>query len=563
MPHCLPKALTLAVAVDLAAASGCTSTLRGLRPEEAPIMQHAIFVHPDGTAIAPAVNQPGQKFSSDTAYQRYVGAIMNAIRADSTRRNGKHRILLRIHGGLNKINSSLDASLAMSKLMSEDRQSGYFPVFINWESGLLSSLKEHLLNTRRGEYYPTWSPLGAPLFPVYLSSDLAQGLARSPLTLARQARNFWTSPWRDDQSPFPDPGAPAAATIADFSRKTRPVDIADKREQTLAAPQVRARRDAAGHAAMASPKDELSVSRFGYHRSKIEALEHIGAALLYSLPPNLYALGYRHVVQGRSSNGLSPGWAEVAGWIPPKALAVYLVDALGTPAWITLHRRSQAMFQDPNAFSSRQNSRPGYLPPSGAMTFLLDSLQRLIQTDTSTQYEVTIIGHSMGAIATAEVARRRDSLPIDNIVFMASAASLREFEVGVMPYLQHHDSTQFYNLTLHPLAELRESHLLRLAPYGSLLEWIDSYYSRPENDFDRMMGTYNNVVQASFMFPTEIRGRIHVKGFGYRDGTGCGPQNNLPFQHGQFNALSVPFWRPEFWHPNQIGCQAVKALAAP
>ena len=258
---------------------------------------------------------------------------------------------------------------------------------------------------------------------------------------------------------------------------------------------------------MASPSDELTVSRFTYSRSRSEVIFHVGAAAAYTIPRNLYVLGYRQFVQGRRTSKLTPSWAAVAGWIPLKPFVMYVVDALGTPAWITMHRRSQAMFEDPNAFGHRQNAPPGYIAPSGALSHLLDSLEQQIRHDTATKYELTVIGHSMGAIVATEVARRRDSLPIDNLVFMAAASSLREFEVGVIPYLERHDSTQFYDLTLHPLADLRENHFFRIPPYGSLLEWVDSYYSRPENDFDRMMGKYNNVVQASFMFPTSIRGR--------------------------------------------------------
>jgi pimeloyl-ACP methyl ester carboxylesterase len=418
---------------------------------------------------------------------------------------------------------------------------------------------EHLLNTRRGEYYSARSISGAPLLPVYLAVDLGQGLVRAPLTSVRQLRNYFTQTLRNNQPAFPDTTTtrPIDAVI-DTSLKTTSAEIAQKREQTLAAKQTPLKADAKGLVGMVSPADELTVSRFAYNRSRTEALLHVGAATLYTPPPNLYVLAYRALVQNRRTARLTPTWAAVLGWIPLKPLGMYLVDALGTPAWYTMHRRAQAMFEDPNAFGHRQNAPAGYVPPSGALSHLLDSLELLIRNDTSTKYELTVIGHSMGAIVATEIARRRDSLPIDNIVFMAAAASLREFEVGVMPYLQRHANTQFYNLTLHPLADLRENHFLRFPPYGSLLEWVDGYYANPENDFDRMMGKYNSVVQASFMFPPSIRGRVHIKGFGYNDGSGCGPKNNLPFEHGQFNDLSVPFWRPQFWHPNQIGCSEVK-----
>jgi len=536
---------------------GCTASLRSLKPNEADIVNHAIFVHPTGAPIEPRVGQPGHRFESDSAYARYLGGIMSAIRADTVRRDGKHKILLRVHGGLNALNSSLDASLAMSDSIHADAEYGYFPIFVNWESGLLSSMGEHLLNTRRGEYYSARSISGAPLLPVYLAADLGEGLVRAPLTSVRQLRNYFTQTLRNNQPAYLNTAAPVVA-VTDTSRKTTSAEIAQKREQKLAAPQMPSAAASRAPAGMVSPPNELTVSRFAYNRGRTETWLHVGAATLYTPPPNLYVLAYRSLVQHRRTTKLTPTWAAVLGWLPLKPLGMYLVDALGTPAWYTMHRRAQAMFEDPNAFGHRQNAPAGYIPPSGALSHLLDSLELLIRRDTATKYELTVIGHSMGAIVAAEIARRRDSLPIDNIVFMAAAASLREFEVGVMPYLERHDSTKFYNLTLHPLADLRESHFLRLPPYGSLLEWVDGYYANPENDFDRMMGKYNSAVQASFMFPTSIRGRVHIKGFGYNDGSGCGPDNNLPFEHGQFNDLSVPFWRPQFWHPNALGCSEVK-----
>ena len=535
---------------------GCTTSLRSLRSSEADIANHAIFVHPTGTPIEPHVGQPGHRFESDTAYGRYLGGIMNAIRADTVRRDGKHKILVRVHGGLNALNSSLDASIAMNDSIRADTIAGYFPIFVNWESGLLSSMGEHLLNTRRGEYYSARSISGAPLLPVYLAVDLGQGLVRAPLTSIRQLRNYYTQTLRNNQPAFSSTTSATATAVTDTSPKKTSAEIAEKREQSLARqmPLDTSARRLTGTVGL---PDSLTVSRFAYNRSRTEALLHVGAATLYTPPVNAYVLAYRALVQHRRTSRLTPTWAALLGWIPLKPLGMYLVDALGTPAWYTMHRRAQAMFEDPNAIGHRQNVS-GYVPPSGALSHLLDSLELLIRRDTGTKYELTVIGHSMGAIVATEIARRRDSLPIDNIVFMAGAASLREFEVGVMPYLERHQNTQFYNLTLHPLAELRESHLLRFPPYGSLLEWVDGYYANPENDYDRMIGKYNSVVAASFMFPTSIRARVHIKAFGYNDGTGCGPHNNLPFEHGQFNDLSVPFWRPQFWHPNQIGCSEVK-----
>ncbi len=557
-----PRVAAITALAALAAClAGCAS-MRGLQPNEAYIEQHAIFVGRDGHALEPAVGKGAEAFRSDSAYRAYVAGIIDAIRADSVRRGGKHRILVRIHGGLNTLNSSLEASLAMSDSIKADTIAGYYPIFINWQSGLLSSLSEHLFNTRRGQYYPALSAAGLPLTPFYLASDLGQGLARFPLTGVRQLHNYLTQTFDNNQGPAPDTTISLVAMQADTTKKISPVDITKKRERLSAVTQSASASRTSPIPVSTAGATDIQFSRFPYHRSTLEALGHIGAAALYMIPPNVYIYGYRSGIQGRTATfAFSPTWARVLGWIPLKPLATYVVDALGEPAWDMMHRRALGMFQDPNSFGHQQNAPAGYVPPTGAVTTLLDALDTLIHRDTATHYELTIVGHSMGAIVATEVTRRYDSLPIDNLVFMAAAASLREFEVGVMPYMEHHPKTQFYNLTLHPFNDLRESHDVAIPPYGSLLEWVDAFYSHPESDFDRMIGKYTNVMQASFMFPTEIRGRVHIKAFGYNDGKGCGPGHTLPVQHGDFNALPVPFWRPAFWQPNQAGCEEIKAAA--
>lgn len=558
----VPRLVAIVPIVGLGATlTGCAS-MRGLQPNEAYIEQHAIFVGRDGHALEPAVGKDAQAFPSDSAYRAYVTGIIAGIRADSVRRGGKHRILVRIHGGLNTLNSSLEASLAMSDSIKADTIAGYYPIFINWQSGLLSSLSEHLFNTRRGQYYPAFSLAGLPLTPFYLASDLGQGLARFPLTGVRQLHNYFTQTFDNNQGPAPDTMFALAPIPIDTTKKASPVEITKKRERLSAVTQSPSAARNSPIALSTAGVTDIQFSRFPYHRSKLDEIGHIGAAALYMIPPNVYVYGYRSGIQGRTQTfAFSPTWARVLGWIPLKPLATYVVDALGGPAWDMMHRRALGMFQDPNAFGHLQNAPAGYVPPTGAVTGLLDALDTLIRRDTATHYELTIVGHSMGAIVATEITRTYPTLPIDNLVFMAAAASVREFQVGVIPYMERHPRTQFYTLSLHPFNDLRESHDFAIPPYGSLLEWIDAFYSHPENDYDRMMGKYTNMMEASFMFPTNIRGRVHIKAFGYNDGKGCGPDHNLPVQHGDFNALPVPFWRPAFWQPNQAGCEEIKAAA--
>ena len=62
--------------------------------------------------------------------------------------------------------------------------------------------------------------------------------------------------------------------------------------------------------------------------------------------------------------------------------------------------------------------------------------------------EVTMIGHSAGTLVINEILRRFD-LPITNLVYLASASTIRDYENIVFPFLLKHDHAQFYHVLLH------------------------------------------------------------------------------------------------------------------
>jgi hypothetical protein len=245
-------------------------------------------------------------------------------------------------------------------------------------------------------------------------------------------------------------------------------------------------------------------------------------------------------------------------FIPFKMLGTFAIDGVGTPGWEVRHRRTKTMYRSTGEWRS-VDSAARYLPPTGAVSVFLDSLVALTATDTARRYEITMIGHSMGTIVASEAIRTHPLLPVTSIVFMAGAATVREFEIGVLPYLETHHETRFYNLTLHPIAERRESYLVHLAPDGSLLEWIDGYIASPETELDRVIGKWDNMVMATRIFPDSVRGQIQLKAFGYRDGLGYGKDGLEPHRHGDFDDPGVPFWRCDFWQPTvtQALCKSI------
>ena len=181
------------------------------------------------------------------------------------------------------------------------------------------------------------------------------------------------------------------------------------------------------------------------------------------------------------------------------------------------------------------------------------TIERL-ERETGKHIEVTLIGHSMGTIvANWIIADYGAQLQPSNIVYLAAASPISDFERQVIPYLASAEGehTQFYNLTLHRLAEVRERnvHILPyvdLAPRGSLLVWIDNYLSNPESFLDRTLGRWDNVIVATHIFPKNTRDRVHIKAFGIRP---WGEKNSVlnPEKHGEFT--DGAFWRQDFWEP--------------
>ena len=70
---------------------------------------------------------------------------------------------------------------------------------------------------------------------------------------------------------------------------------------------------------------------------------------------------------------------------------------------------------------------------------------------------------------------------------MGAACSVNDFESAVIRYLRNNDETNFYNLTLHPIAEQNEKNY-DVLPRGSLLVWIDTFATKPSRLADLRLG---------------------------------------------------------------------------
>src|SRR4029077_10737052 len=109
--------------------------------------------------------------------------------------------------------------------------------------------------------------------------------------------------------------------------------------------------------------------------------------------------------------------------------------------------------------------------------------------------EFDIYAHSMGSMVTNEAFAEFPDLRATNIVFMAAACSMRQFANTTGRHITA-CGTPFYNLSLHPRAELDEIEAFGVPVRGSLLTWIDEFFESPPSFGDRTLGTFENIIIA-------------------------------------------------------------------
>ncbi len=238
--------------------------------------------------------------------------------------------------------------------------------------------------------------------------------------------------------------------------------------------------------------------------------------------------------------------------------AAILLDGAGNGTWDNLHRRTMMLFH-----RERDFERPGLSGSSGdghgsgALARFLSELENATATGPGAnreEWEITLIGHSMGSFVVNEILWEFPELPVRTIVYMAAACPLRDYHESVVPWMREHPETRMFHLTLNDTAEQAEQFQagflpVPLVPRGSLLVWIDNFLGKPATLLDRTAGRFENLMAAEHLteeWPpskdgTSIRSRIVITQFDY----GGDAADRGPVKHGGFDEF--PFWRETFW----------------
>lgn len=459
----------------------------------------------------------------------YFTHLFQALDQAPTGPDGKRRITIFLHGGLNTPTSSLERAVDYSDAIIQD---GSFPIFINWDSSLTSSYIDHLFYLRQGRSLFDWCcswaiELGIVdkekgilknvmewettllTTPLYFAIDVVRGALRLPLDLwsvsfAESNSSFLQNFCKDCKYP---PGYRDCSKEVRFSLSSPhrvPLDqqIALTKQSQLLICEDHNRR-------YFLPEEEIKTFPI------IEGQN--------SQPPGGGKLGmFRNIVT-----------------MPTQIASTLAIDMAGTGSWSAMRTRTMSMF----------HSSDDYQTPGGGVSIFLNKLRKHISLNGGkAKWEVTLIGHSMGAIVANEMIRRfghplsdDESAPFfDRVVYMAAACSLADYMNTISPYLAMHKNVRMYHLMLNDQADSSESYGT-VAMHGSLLVWIDSFFGAVDSPFDMVAGRYINFLRVAHLHEPEIRSRVSIKVFNYGEGT----ENTNPQTHGDFG--NFPFWKPAFW----------------
>ena len=246
-----------------------------------------------------------------------------------------------------------------------------------------------------------------------------------------------------------------------------------------------------------------------------------------------------------------------AVWVmtaPFKLVTTPFVFTLGTPAWDIMKRRTHTMFTAQNDFNPNHIPGDAKRPPNGAtLDFLqqlnkhVEEIRRLDPKEKPPEFELTLMGHSMGGIIINRALRDLpdDLTQVDNIVYMASADNLQNYLDATLPLVKKRKNLQIYNLHLHPENEDREISFYGLAPSGSLLAWIDHTYDTPEYILQRTSGRWSNIRRVRNFIPVDaLKDNYHFTVFGR------GSTKERPQTHGSFDDFN--FWEKSYWTGEKV-----------
>lgn len=457
------------------------------------LSDHVVRVNPDGLMVDPVHEEPFTREEAKKVFQRMM---CEAKRLAEYHDADRPRLLVYVHGGLNSYQATdqkIHDGLARDIMMDPD--DWHYPLFISWKSDALSNWGEHLFRLREGKKANAF--VGALGSPFILMVDVATTVGRFPATLWYQVSN--EKDRLASRGRLPKSWRSGAWKTA--NRRLCDEESCGDEQRWFYAPED-------------DDSINLTANLSEYHNRLWPSVGR-GTQQVLTVPAR-YTLG--------------------SVWH----------SGVSSASWKVMKRRTLTQFFPASDFDDRWQPK-GIQPVPGGHIFR----QILALSETpADRPDLTLIGHSMGAMVINGALQRfqkqwQDSRMIDDVVYMAAAASIEDSLAALKPILAapdpDSDAVNFYNLTLNRIAEVSEVHLGGLIPTGSLLISIDQHHERPEHPLRRTFGSEVNVLSSITLIQEALRdaeGALVFKAFDRYEGS-------LPQQHGDFG--KIPFWRKETW----------------
>ena len=353
------------------------------------------------------------------------------------------RLVVFVHGGLVTLKDANDRADKLAREIA-DEHDGTYPIFVNWEAGLVTSYVRHLAFERNGISYKGSPGAGGAVLssPLVLAADLGRGATRLPinttLSFAKAAQNGdWMYKANPRSFPIKNKFNETLRLFSDNPKETQRC-----REYFRSGLRYNPRDGSTPRVSLSLGADTPKNIRLGHFAQNILTVPGAGG---YRADPRYFRNA--RVAQHASSN------------------------LLNVPALRKFHNAqysSGSCRRRSGSKKSRTRCRRNLL--SQAHEFMIDHPNLALD----------LIGHSMGTIVIDDAYRECPNLPARNIIYMAAACSIRDFQVSTGRYIEKHAGVNFYNLS-HPRAELEEVHAWGTPVRGSLLVWIDEFFQSPES----------------------------------------------------------------------------------
>ncbi len=508
------------------------------------------------------------------------------------------RIKIFLHGGVTSLQSA--TNLAEQIFIEIGGNSNFYPIFVNWETGILSSYYDHLFRVRNGVEVGKLRGYGTSPF-VFLG-DLIKALGNTFPFVSEQTSYLacisgdYLPCGKYKAEQFYRPHTVQIKCESDQKECDNVVSPFDTRipagwEQSVSLPSDRKRTDETGFAEVVDTTTEIvpGISRIllapllaGFGQNAYENMLR-RSDLLFLIDHDFDQARFRNC------GALSRLFEEIRR---------YQIHVLRSPQSTTTSapqekRRPLASLRTLQKCLTATQRHEDF-PVGSTCSKLIDPLvdqhfnpvkntkfcKRLMEDETRDKnpikvaikericieeqqlrkdnkiINIEIIAHSMGGVVADKLLHRNKDLYFDKVVYMAGANTIQEFSSLALPYLQNNPTTEFYALSLHPYNEVNEVTGYRAVPEGTVLDWLDRYLTEPKSPLDHRFGIWNNLAHSLALMQyieSEERNRIHINVFG------LGENGKVPSRHGHFNNPTCvvgekcdlykgnKFWLKDFW----------------